>query len=83
MSEVKVRGAKVEVRCLQCKTSFQARVADRKRGWAKFCSKSCKATHQERRTGQYAKYLSGSGYDEGTPEQDSYEDGWDGHKDTF
>ena len=77
MSEV--RGAKVEVKCLQCKVSFQARVADRKRGWAKYCSKSCKAIRQEGRTGQYAKYLSG----QGIAEQDSYEDGWDGHKDTF
>jgi hypothetical protein len=77
-----IRGAKVEVECLQCGISFMARVADRKRGWAKFHNKSCKAKHQEARTGQYAKYLSGSGR-EGTAEQDSYEDGWDAHKDSF
>jgi hypothetical protein len=48
--------AMVEVRC-RCGTVFSARVADRKRGWAKFCSKSCKAKEQERRTGQYGNYL--------------------------
>ena len=36
---------------------FTARVADRKRGWAKYCSKSCKAKEQESRTGQYEDYL--------------------------
>jgi len=37
------RGATVEVKCKNCKTMFTARVADRKRGWGKYCSKSCKA----------------------------------------
>ena len=40
------RGAKVEVSCKCCGEKFMARVADRKRGWAKFCSKSCKAKIQ-------------------------------------
>ncbi len=35
-----------------------AREADVKRGWGLFCSKSCKAIKQERRTGQHRKYLS-------------------------
>ena len=48
--------AMVEVKCKQCKKEFQARVADRKRGWAKFCSKSCKAKEQEHRTGQYRSW---------------------------
>jgi hypothetical protein len=48
---------KVEVKCKQCGELFMARVADRKRGWGKFCSKSCKATHQEKRTCQYKKFL--------------------------
>jgi len=39
---------------------FMARVADRKRGWGKFCSKSCKATKQEYITGQYKSYLRGN-----------------------
>lgn len=42
------RGAKVEVSCKCCGDKFMARVADRKRGWAKFCSKSCKAKWQFR-----------------------------------
>jgi len=32
------------------------READRKRGWGLYYSKSCKAKHQERKTGQYADY---------------------------
>lgn len=52
-----MRGKTVEVKCERCKTPFLARTADRKRGWARFCSKSCKAIKQEQRTGQYAAYL--------------------------
>ena len=37
--------------CKQCKTPFIARAADRKRGWAQFCSKACKATTQSKATG--------------------------------
>ena len=33
------------------------RVADRKRGWGLFYSKSCKASYQEARTGQNRKYI--------------------------
>jgi len=43
-------------RCKCCGDTFMARTADVNRGWAKFCSKSCKAIHQERRTGQYRAY---------------------------
>ena len=35
---------------------FQARAVDVKRGWGKFCCKSCKAVEQEGRTHQYANY---------------------------
>lgn len=44
-------GSKVEVLCKNCKEPFMARVADRKRGWAKFCSKSCKAKKQSKSSG--------------------------------
>lgn len=47
----------VECTCKTCKVKFMARSADVKRGWAKFCSKSCKAKKQESRTGQYRQYL--------------------------
>jgi len=52
------RGATVEVVCANkaCKRKFTARVADRKRGWGRHCSKSCKAVRQEARTGQYAAF---------------------------
>lgn len=43
------RGAKVEVACACCGNKFMARVADRKRGWGKYCSKSCKAMKQKQR----------------------------------
>jgi hypothetical protein len=41
----------VERTCRNCRCKFMARSADVKRGWAKFCSKSCKAITQTRRTG--------------------------------
>lgn len=34
---------KVFCRCKNCGGGFEAKIADRKRGWARFCSKSCKA----------------------------------------
>ena len=51
----------VTVKCKLCKNEFSARVADRKRGWARFCSKSCKAVKQERKNGQHRAYLQGRG----------------------
>lgn len=41
----------------RCGITFPARSADVKRGWARFCSKSCKAVVQEAKTGQYAGWL--------------------------
>jgi hypothetical protein len=37
---------KVTCKNKSCKAEFQARAADVKRGWGKFCSKSCKAKQQ-------------------------------------
>lgn len=51
------RGSTVEVKCQRCGCLFHARLADRRRGWGKFCSKSCKAIKQEQRTGQHSAYL--------------------------
>ena len=50
------RGVKVTCSCEWCRGLFIARVADRQRGWAKFCSKRCKAMQQEKRTGQYREH---------------------------
>lgn len=47
----------VEVNCKNCGTPKKVRKSDVKRGWGKYCSKSCKAKEQEKRTGQYAKYM--------------------------
>lgn len=49
---------KAQYKCASCGDPFLARVADRKRGWARFCSKSCKAIKQEQRTGQHKAHLS-------------------------
>lgn len=54
-----IRGKKINRVCKCCQKTFTAREADVKRGWAKFCSKSCKAIEQEGRTGQFANYLNG------------------------
>jgi len=52
-----VPGKTVKVKCAcGCGTEFEARVADRKRGWGKFATKSCKAKAQERRTHQHRDY---------------------------
>lgn len=37
--------------CKCCKQPFTARVVDRKRGWARFCSKRCKAIKQVQQGG--------------------------------
>lgn len=46
----------VDCKCKWCKAPMRVRAADRARGWGKFCSKSCKAKEQEKRTGQHAKH---------------------------
>lgn len=46
-----------QYKCQQCGSTFTARTADRARGWARFCSKSCKARKQDARTGQHRSYL--------------------------
>lgn len=51
------RGKKIECRCEGCGQPFTARVADRARGWGRYCSKRCKAIEQEKRTGQYARMV--------------------------
>ena len=67
-----------KVKCKQCKSEFTARTADVKRGWGKFCSKSCKATHQEKRTGQYSTYKHKSDLSDGCVIP-SFETGYFGH----
>lgn len=54
--------ATIQVNCEnpKCGTLFPAREADRKRGWARFCSKSCKAVVQEKKTGQWAQLQAGT-----------------------
>ncbi|MDN7179086.1 hypothetical protein M0D69_13895 [Caballeronia sp. SEWSISQ10-4 2] len=47
----------VERKCQWCKEPFTARTADVKRGWARFCSKSCKASTQEKRNGQHRAFM--------------------------
>jgi len=47
----------VITKCIQCGSPKSVRQVDLNRGWGKFCSKSCKAVDQERKTGQHAVYL--------------------------
>jgi hypothetical protein len=49
-----VRGERATYKCARCGDPFTARTADRKRGWARFCSKSCKAIRQTQVTGRGA-----------------------------
>lgn len=46
-----MRGKTIDKLCNRCKQPHTVRVADVKRGWGKFCSKSCKASEQTQRTG--------------------------------
>jgi hypothetical protein len=59
----------VQQKCKCCKTSFEARAADVKRGWGIYCSKRCKAIVQERKNGQHAAYLNGRGVSNLHPER--------------
>ena len=63
-------GKTVDVKCACCSDVFTARVADRKRGWAKFCSKRCKAIGQMRTHGDTRKVSYNNDYDPS----------WDAHK---
>lgn len=47
-------------KCANCGDPFIARKADRARGWARYCSKSCKASKQEKRTGQFRELINRS-----------------------
>lgn len=67
-----------EVKCKCCGDKFQARTADVKRGWGKFCSKSCKAKKQERKTGQMAAYLNRQRQYSKTYDDD-FDGSWDAH----
>ncbi|MCD0496900.1 hypothetical protein LP085_08585 [Achromobacter sp. MY14] len=53
--------------CQTCGGTFTARTADRARGWARFCSKSCKANKQAARAGQHRGYLARRDSDESFP----------------
>lgn len=71
----------------RCCASFETTTANVKRGWGKFCSKSCKATVQEKRTNQYANYRKFGAESERDKihrqAQSDCEEGWDGHKNAF
>jgi hypothetical protein len=72
--------AVVTRKCKYCREPFLARQADINRGWAKFCSKSCKAKEQEKRTHQYASYKDRQEDREYDEAMSAVEWGWDGHK---
>ncbi len=67
-----------------CGCEFQARTADRARGWARFCSKRCKAVKQEMQTGQFRALQERRGSDDPFGDAEHMEDGsWDAHKGVF
>lgn len=71
-----------QYQCQNCGDGFTARTADRARGWARFCSKSCKAVRQERTTGQNQAYQRRrQAAEEGYSDADlDFDGGWDEHK---
>lgn len=71
-----IRGAMKTVKCKCCKKPFEARVADIKRGWGKFCSKSCKAKKQYKEMGYPAPATGGCFNDNDYDDDPS----WDAHK---
>lgn len=62
--------------CARCGDPFTARAADRKRGWARFCSKSCKAIRQTQRRGYRPPR------DDDSP-LSTFGEMWDEHKECF
>lgn len=62
----------IEKNCKCCKKVITVRIADHKRGWGNFCSKSCKAKVQEKKNGQHRAYLSGRGVSNLHPERLKY-----------
>jgi hypothetical protein len=68
----------VDRKCEWCRKPFQARKADVNRGWGRFCSKSCKANKQEKRTGQHAAYVEDR---VARADYDDFDPSWDSHKD--
>lgn len=48
--------AMIDKNCKSCGCRIRVRVADHKRGWGNYCSKSCKATKQAKRGGKYKNY---------------------------
>lgn len=69
-------------KCKCCGHDFDAREADRKRGWALYCTKSCKAIVQTRKTGR-GKPTNAYEWEE-DDEEDLIEDqSWDAHKEAF
>jgi DNA-directed RNA polymerase subunit M/transcription elongation factor TFIIS len=70
----------IQKKCEHCGNDMLVRQADINRGWGKFCSKSCKAKKQEKRTGQYSRYLnrqfSTSRVDDFI---DDFDGSWDAH----
>ena len=59
----------IEKKCQNCNKLISVRMVDHKRGWGKFCSKSCKAKRQERINGQHTAFLHGRGVSNLHPER--------------
>lgn len=71
----------VECKCA-CGDIFYPRLSDIKRGWGKFCSKSCKARYQRIKIGT-RKYSCKRVDNNEWLYYDDFPEGWDEHKDSF
>lgn len=67
--------ATIQKNCKKCEVVFHPKLADVKRGWGKFCSKSCKAKTQEQKTGQYKHYIHKKNNSNGNRVIKSFDDG--------
>lgn len=78
-----IRGEKVRKECKNCKKVFFPRKADVARGWGRFCSKSCKASEQNKRKpydfDKWRKSCAKEELDIHYYEPD-FDEGWDSHK---
>lgn len=62
--------------CETCGKPFIAKTADRARGWARCCGKSCSAKKREKKTGVYRRHMD-------SLEVDDVDENWDTCDETY
>lgn len=61
------RGIHITTECEHCKGSFNARLADIRRGWGRYCTKTCKAQAQAARQRAEAEASNNDNKETNTP----------------